>query len=68
MPMYRAFAPFSEGVRGDRRVTGCNTQEKGHLTLLYRLLTVKFSREFKSVAARAFALAASCSHDPAPCF
>ena len=22
MPMYRAFAPFFEGVKGDRRVTG----------------------------------------------
>jgi len=29
--MYRAFAPFFEGVRGDRRVTGTVQWERGRL-------------------------------------
>ena len=29
--MYRAFAPFFEGVRGDRRVTGMAQREHGRL-------------------------------------
>jgi len=29
--MYRAFAPFPEGVRGDRRVTGMAQGERGRL-------------------------------------
>jgi len=29
--MYRAFAPFFEGVRGDRRVTGTAQGERGRL-------------------------------------
>ncbi len=66
--MYRTFAPFFMGDKGDRRVTGCNTIEKGHFALLYRLLTVKFSREFRGVVARRQALSASCSHVPTPCF
>ena len=65
--MYRAFAPFFMGDKGDRRVTGCNTLEKGHFALLYRLLTVTFSREFRGVVARRQALAASCSNVPTPC-
>ena len=34
MPMYRAFAPFLEGDKGDRRVTGvcAHNQEKGNIT------------------------------------
>ena len=30
-PMYRAFAPFFEAVRGDRRVTGSAQGERGRL-------------------------------------
>jgi len=29
--MYRAFAPFSEAVRGDRRVTGMALEERCRL-------------------------------------
>ena len=33
MPMYRAFAPFFEGDKGDRRVTGvcAHSQKKGNI-------------------------------------
>ena len=33
MPMYRAFAPFFEGDKGDRRVTGvyAHNQNKGNI-------------------------------------
>ena len=34
MPMYRAFAPFFEGDKGDRRVTGvcAHSQKKDNIT------------------------------------
>ena len=51
--MYRAFAPFSEGVRGDRRVTGCNTIERQphgivvpHVAVPKDAISREFSREF----------------------
>ena len=33
MPMYRAFAPFLEGDKGDRRVTGCTLSSAPLLSL-----------------------------------
>ena len=56
MPMYRAFAPFLEGDKGDRRVTGVgvhtnilvrlNLRVPGHFDSQMQDDGFKFSREF----------------------
>ena len=38
MPMYRAFAPFSEGDKGDRRVTGFTSPKNSWMNFAFRLL------------------------------
>jgi hypothetical protein len=37
-PMYRAFAPFWEGDKGDRRVTGCTTFNNNLMITIHRIV------------------------------
>ena len=51
MPMYRASAPFFEGDKGDRRVTGWLKSLRITLPpILYYRKMLKFSREFEGLS------------------
>ena len=51
MPMYRASAPFLQGDKGDRRVTGrLKSLRITLLPIVYYKITLKFSREFECLS------------------